>query len=265
MKLLMETDIETGLRWGELTELRRQGPRLRHRILTVSRAVVAGRPEVPPRRVSGSWSRNTPRTRSTAASSSAPSWPRKIGAHITTHGLGPDDLIFPMPRRTPPPPGCGCPRPGDARADQAQRRRAPVPARDAERVQRRQVPVQLLQGRRRHLPGAAPGGGQGLSARPTDGRHRRAHPPRTGSALKVWQPALKTAGICLHGTLRPASRTCLVAARRGADLQSSRNASATAASPPRKSTCTPSLRPTTPRWMPSARSATAGTARARDA
>jgi integrase len=40
-RLLVETDIESGLRWGELTELRVRDLDLVTRILTVSRAVVA--------------------------------------------------------------------------------------------------------------------------------------------------------------------------------------------------------------------------------
>lgn len=39
-RLLVETDIESGLRWGELTELRVRDLDLATRILTVSRAVV---------------------------------------------------------------------------------------------------------------------------------------------------------------------------------------------------------------------------------
>jgi integrase len=40
MRLLLETDIETGLRWGELTELRPHDVDLDARVVTVSRVVV---------------------------------------------------------------------------------------------------------------------------------------------------------------------------------------------------------------------------------
>jgi integrase len=49
MRLLVETKVETGLRWGELTELRPRDIDMRTRLLTVSRAVVElkskGRPD----------------------------------------------------------------------------------------------------------------------------------------------------------------------------------------------------------------------------
>lgn len=69
-QLLVETDIESGLRWGELTELRARDLEPASRILTISRAVV----EVPPDEhhpEDGSLSRTTRRTRSTGGSSSA--------------------------------------------------------------------------------------------------------------------------------------------------------------------------------------------------
>jgi integrase len=53
MRLLVETDIETGLRWGELTELRVRDLDLEAEILTVSRVVVElkskDRPDALPR------------------------------------------------------------------------------------------------------------------------------------------------------------------------------------------------------------------------
>ena len=49
-RLLVETDIETGLRWGELTELRPADLDTSTRVLTVSRVVVEIDAEVPPRR-----------------------------------------------------------------------------------------------------------------------------------------------------------------------------------------------------------------------
>jgi integrase len=47
-QLLVETDIESGLRWGELTELRVKDLDFETRILTVSRAVVQVGPEFHP-------------------------------------------------------------------------------------------------------------------------------------------------------------------------------------------------------------------------
>ena len=49
-QLLVETAIESGLRWGELTELRVRDLDIATRMLTVSRKVDRGQPGVPPRR-----------------------------------------------------------------------------------------------------------------------------------------------------------------------------------------------------------------------
>jgi integrase len=48
IQLLVETDIETGLRWGELTELRVKDLQVGTRMLTVSRAVVQVNPKFHP-------------------------------------------------------------------------------------------------------------------------------------------------------------------------------------------------------------------------
>ena len=47
-QLLIETDIESGLRWGELTELRAKDFDFRSRVVTVSRAVVQVNPKFHP-------------------------------------------------------------------------------------------------------------------------------------------------------------------------------------------------------------------------
>ena len=48
MRLLIETDIESGLRWGELTELRVKDLEPATRILTVSRTVIQVDPKFHP-------------------------------------------------------------------------------------------------------------------------------------------------------------------------------------------------------------------------
>lgn len=62
MQLLVETAIESGLRWGELTELRPKDLDLRSGVLTISRAVVElkSRERVGPRFIV----KDYPRTRS---------------------------------------------------------------------------------------------------------------------------------------------------------------------------------------------------------
>ena len=61
MRLLVETDIESGLRWGELTELRVKDLDRRTGIFTITRVVVELKAKDRPT-VSASWSRTTPRT-----------------------------------------------------------------------------------------------------------------------------------------------------------------------------------------------------------
>ncbi len=69
-KLLVETDVESGLRWGELTELRVRDLEFATRMLTVSRAVVQVHPQFHPE--GGRFLvKPYPKTRSTGASSSA--------------------------------------------------------------------------------------------------------------------------------------------------------------------------------------------------
>jgi hypothetical protein len=73
-RLLIETDIESGLRWGELTELRVRDLDLATRMLTVSRAVVQVNPKFHPdglRFLVKPYPKD--KERSTAASSSASS------------------------------------------------------------------------------------------------------------------------------------------------------------------------------------------------
>jgi integrase len=72
MKLLVETDIESGLRWGELAELRVRDLNLRSRTLTVSRVVVEPTIRF---RVNGPGSRSVP----VLLNSGSPSSLRGIG------------------------------------------------------------------------------------------------------------------------------------------------------------------------------------------
>jgi integrase len=70
-RLLVETDIESGLRWGELTELRVRDLDFKTGILTVSRAVIQANPEFHPEG-KRFLVKDYPRTRSGGGSSSAP-------------------------------------------------------------------------------------------------------------------------------------------------------------------------------------------------
>ena len=93
IQLLVETDIETGLRYGELTELRVKDIDAANRILTVSRAVVelnrkyhpeGGRFLVKP----------YPKDKQSRRFKLSAQMCTKIAAHIQALGLGRDDLIF---------------------------------------------------------------------------------------------------------------------------------------------------------------------------
>ena len=151
-RLLVETDIESGLRWGELTELRVRDLDLVTRILTVSRAVVEVPAEEHP---SGGrfLVKDYPKDKEYRRLKLSAQITAKLLAHIRARGLGPDDLLFsyhgPGPARYQAPPrrhrdsrrdGPGCPWPT-------------VPAWNPHGLQRREVPVRALPWRLRQLPG----------------------------------------------------------------------------------------------------------------
>ncbi len=97
MQLLVETAVESGLRWGELTELRPQDIELDTSMLTVSRAVVslsaADRPSrflVKPYPKDKEWRRLA----------LAPHLVEKLRQYIADREIAPNDLLFPMPPPT---------------------------------------------------------------------------------------------------------------------------------------------------------------------
>lgn len=93
MRLLAETDIETGLRWGELTELRAGDLEPDTRLLTVSRAVVELNPRFHPtggRFLVKDYPKNKEYRRIKLSSHITD----KLTAHIAEHALTSADLIF---------------------------------------------------------------------------------------------------------------------------------------------------------------------------
>lgn len=92
-QLLVETDIESGLRWGELTELRVQDLEPASRILTISRAVVELPPDEHP---SGGrfLVKDYPKDKEYRRFKLSAQITAKIVAHIEACGLGLDDLLF---------------------------------------------------------------------------------------------------------------------------------------------------------------------------
>jgi integrase len=92
-RLLVETDIESGLRWGELTELRTKDIDFRTRILTVSRAVVEVNPKFHPEG-KRFWVKEYPKDEEPRRFKLAAHIVEKIKAHYKSENLGPDDLLF---------------------------------------------------------------------------------------------------------------------------------------------------------------------------
>jgi integrase len=92
-RLLVETDIESGLRWGELTELRARDLDPVTRILTVSRAVVEiPRDEHP---AGGRFLvKDYPKDKEYRRFKLSAQITAKIVVHINARGLRPDDLLF---------------------------------------------------------------------------------------------------------------------------------------------------------------------------
>ncbi|MBE1530193.1 tyrosine-type recombinase/integrase [Actinomadura algeriensis] len=99
-KLLVETDIESGLRWGELTELRVKDLDFATGILTVSRAVVQLVPKYHPegRRFLVN---DYPKGKRYRRLKLSPQIVAKLKAHTEARNLAPDDLFF---SRRPQPP-----------------------------------------------------------------------------------------------------------------------------------------------------------------
>jgi integrase len=93
MRLLVETDIETGLRWGELAELRPRDFDFSVRVLTVSRVVVELNPRFHPdgkRFLVKEYPKDGEWRQFRVADHLAV----KVQKHIASNNLGPDDLLF---------------------------------------------------------------------------------------------------------------------------------------------------------------------------
>ncbi len=111
-RLLVELDIESGMRWGELTELRPRDVNLTTGIVTVSRAVVPVRPEDHP--TGGRFLvQEYPKDKEYRRFKIGTQVIDKIRAYIQLRGLGPDDLLFPVPEQDTP----AAPLPADPAGD----------------------------------------------------------------------------------------------------------------------------------------------------
>ncbi|RAY10809.1 site-specific integrase [Actinomadura craniellae] len=102
-KLLVETDIESGLRWGELTELRVKDLDFATRILTVSRAVVELVPEHHPEG-KRFLVKDYPKGKRSRRIKLSAQIVTKLKAYAEAEDLGPDDLFFSRRWEDPPKP-----------------------------------------------------------------------------------------------------------------------------------------------------------------
>jgi integrase len=96
LQLLVETGIETGLRWGELTELRVKDIDLATRVLTVSRTVVQVDRKFHP--TGGRFLvKEYPKDKEYRRLKLSKQLAGKLCAHIQSGGLSTGELLFPMP------------------------------------------------------------------------------------------------------------------------------------------------------------------------
>src|SRR5215467_11681472 len=219
LQLLVETDIETGLRWGELTELRVRDFESITRVLTISRTVVQVDPKFHPtgeRFLVKAYPKDKEFRRVKVSAQLA----NKIDTHIKGGGLGPDDLIFAMPaqdsptirlRSVPDLAALGLTKPNAAGR---QYRHATMSGYNAGRCRCAYCKdaAAIYRAQRRAA-------GKDSPRRPrtvdTDG-----HIPRDWFRLKVWKPALQRARITFSARphdMRHAHASWLLAG--GADLQ----------------------------------------------
>jgi integrase len=121
-QLLVETEIETGLRWGELTELRPKDFDKTNRVFTISRAVVQVDPKFHPE--GGRFHvKEYPKDKEWRRVKVSRQLADKIAAHVKAERLGEGDLLFslhttdtapPVPRVAPDPDQLGLTDPNAA-------------------------------------------------------------------------------------------------------------------------------------------------------
>jgi integrase len=216
VQLLVETAIESGLRWGELAELRLRDLDTPTRMLTVSRKVIEVNREFHPdgrRFLVKPYPKDKEYRRLKLSAQIA----MKLKAHIKTHCLGPDDLLF--ARRTDPTPiqavadpnSLGFTEPNAARR---RYRHGTLSAYNAGpcRCQHCRRAFADYRAERRAAAGATP--------RPRQAADQDEHMGRNWFRRMVWRPACEAAGLIdlphFHD-LRHSHASWLLAG--GADLQ----------------------------------------------
>lgn len=93
-QLLIETDIESGLRWGELSELRVRDLDFHSRVLTVSRAVVELTPKFQPEEGQRFRVQPYPKNKKYRQFKLSKQIVDKLKIHRDTKKLGPNNLLF---------------------------------------------------------------------------------------------------------------------------------------------------------------------------
>lgn len=93
MRLLVETDIESGMRWGELTELRVKDVNFSSGVVTISRAVVNLVAEFHPEGLHF-YVKDYPKDSEWREIKLPAHLVAKLAAYVAEHGLGPEDLLF---------------------------------------------------------------------------------------------------------------------------------------------------------------------------
>jgi integrase len=93
MRLLVETDIESGLRWGELTEIRVKDIDLASGIVTVSRVVVELNPRFHPEG-KRFLVKDYPKDQKVRSFRLSPDLVKKIKIHVEERALRPNNLLF---------------------------------------------------------------------------------------------------------------------------------------------------------------------------
>jgi integrase len=219
MRLLSETWIESGLRWGELSELRVSDLEVKPRIIAVSRAVVEVNPKYHP---TGErfLVKEYPKDKDPRRVKISAQMVGKLDRHIAANRLGPNDLLFglqqpgaqgPVLRVLPDPDSLGLTEPTSAGR---RYRHGTLSGYSAGRCRCRhcKTAYTVYRAQRRAAGQDQP---RSRRLRDSDG-----HIPRDWFRRTIWRPALNAAGIAHRvrpNDLRHAHASWLLAG--GADLQ----------------------------------------------
>jgi integrase len=217
-QLLVETDIESGMRWGELTEIRPRDLDFTTCILTVSRAVVELSQDDHPE--GGRFLvKDYPKDKEYRRFKLSQQITGKIEAHVSVKGLGDDDLLFtyhaPEQPRSKPRSDGAAPPPGMTKPNEKGRqyRHGTLTAYNAAkcRCEHCRGAYATYRAARRATGNDDP---RTPRARDSDG-----HIPADWFRNQVWYPARKAAGLARAGVhdLRHAHASWLLGG--GADLQ----------------------------------------------